>query len=109
MRRCEKCGYESEDNKEIKLDDKEIFLCSICSKFSPDNEHLKSYLQEKTDWKALESFRKFYKNGNRNVIGMGEKAKQGQIVSRAAFGYKLVNKDLLPDEDRTCPIEKTCL
>lgn len=98
MKRCEKCGYISEQNKQIKINNNEIFICQICSKFSPNNEKLESYLKEKIDWKQLESFRRFSNNMNKNIAGMHEKAKQGNVMSRAAFGYNLVDKQLIPNE-----------
>jgi len=98
MKRCEKCGFESEANKTLKLNDKEIFLCLICSKFSPNQDKIQSYLNEKIDWKSLQSFRKFSNNMNKNIAGMHEKAKQGNIMSRAAFGYDLVDKQLVLNE-----------
>jgi hypothetical protein len=91
--KCDKCGYESEDNKEIKG----IYLCSICSKFAPEDEKLSSYLQEKLDWKNLESFRKYE---NKNLSGMKNKAREGKIMNRAPFGYKIINKELIPDEEK---------
>jgi len=97
--KCEKCGYDSEDNKEIKG----VYLCSICSKFAPENEKLPLYLQEKLDWKNLESFRKYE---NRNILGMKNKAQEGRIMNRAPFGYKIINKELIPDEEKKLIAEK---
>jgi len=88
MKICEKCGYESEENKEIKPG---IYLCSICRQFAPSDK-IEGYIQEKIDWKLLETFRK---RENKNLFGMQEKAKEGKIMSRAAFGYKIVNKELV--------------
>ena len=99
MKKCEKCGFESEDNR---LVDEEKYLCSICNQFSPSQEKLQDYFQEKIDWKHLESFRKFQK---RTTSGMELKAKQGLVVSRAAFGYKLDNKNLIPDEEKKLIIQ----
>src|SRR3989344_7176684 len=104
MKTCEKCSYESEENKSIKLEDKEIYLCSICKQFAPSN-NLQEYLQEKIDWKVLESFRKF-QDRTKLKIGMQEKAKQGKIMSRAPHGYKLVNKELVLDEEKKLIVEE---
>ncbi|MCX6748791.1 MAG: recombinase family protein [Candidatus Pacearchaeota archaeon] len=90
--KCEKCGYESEENKKFR----EAYLCQVCRQFAP-SENLQDYLNEKVDSKALESFRRFSKA---NISGMKEKFKQGNIMSRAAYGYKIVNKELVPDEEK---------
>ncbi len=90
--KCEKCGFDSEDNKKFR----DIFLCSICRQFAP-SDNLKEYLAEKIDFKQLESFRKYSKA---NISGMREKFNQGNIMSRAAFGYKIVNKELVADEEK---------
>lgn len=97
--RCEKCGYESEENKKIE----DIYLCSICNQFSPDNDKLKEYLNEKIDWKHLESFRKYSK---KTTQGMEKQAKKGMVVSRAAFGYSLIDKNLVPDEKNKLVVQE---
>jgi hypothetical protein len=100
---CEKCSYESKDNKKIIINNREIYLCSICRKFLPSNPpDIETYLKEKLNWQILETFRKFLKAGK----GMEEKAKQGKIMSRAAFGYKIINKELLPDEEKSLIVQK---
>ena len=103
MNKCEKCGYESEKNKSI---DEEKFLCSICSQFAPSTEQMNDYLQDKLDWKALEPLRKF---SRKNLQGMTSKAQQGQVMSRAALGYKFDNKSLVPDEELKLQIQKIFL
>mgnify|MGYP001562945190 CR=1 FL=1 len=104
MKTCEKCGYESEENKKIILDDREAYLCSVCRHFAPSNE-LKEYLEDKIDWKSIESFRKFQnKKNTRN--GMENKAKEGKVTSRAAFGYKIENKQLVPEEEKKLTVQK---
>jgi hypothetical protein len=97
--KCEKCGYEG-DNKEIKPG---IYLCSICRQFSPTNpEELQFYLEEKISWQQLESFRKYNK---KKIEGMQNRAEKGQIMSRAAFGYKIENKELIIDEGKKLTVE----
>jgi len=59
MKECEKCGYRI-TNKKI-INGKEIFLCSVCSKFVPEDK-LEKYLSEKIDWRLLETFRIKRKN-----------------------------------------------
>lgn len=98
--RCEKCGFESEENKSI---EEEKYLCSICSQFAPDKERMNDYLSDKIDWKHLESFRKF---GRKNISGMKQKASQGNVMSRPALGYKLENKHLVIDEEKKLLVQQ---
>jgi len=102
--KCEKCGYESEKNKKIE----ETHLCSICRHFAPEKEKLSDYVSEKVDWKTLESFRKFHQQ-DKNISAMRKKAKTGEVVSRAAFGYNIVNKKMIPDEEKKLIIQKIFL
>jgi len=97
--KCEKCGYESENNKRI---DKGIFLCSVCSKFIPESS-LKQYLGEKVDYNLLETFRKAT---NKNIKGMESKAREGKIMSRAPYGYKIENKHLISDSENSLKVEE---
>ena len=102
--RCEKCGYEGK-NKKIIVQDKEISLCSVCIKFAPSSpKDLEEYIKEKVDWKQLETFRKY--SENRNLLGMQAKAKQGKIMSRPPFGYKIVNKELVINEEEKLKVEE---
>jgi len=103
-KRCEKCSYESQENKEIEINNKEFYLCSVCRKFLPSSpSDMETYLKEKINWQALEAFRKF---SQQNKQGMQEKAKQGNIMSRAAFGYKIEGKLLVPDEEKSLIVQK---
>ncbi len=100
-KRCRKCNYESNENRKISDN---VYLCSVCRKFLPSSKsEIPLYLQEKTDWQNLETFRKFSHSGK---TGMKEKAKQGNIMSRAAFGYKIENKQLIPDEEKSLIVQK---
>ncbi len=99
--KCEKCGYE-EANRKIKVNGEEKALCSVCSKFAPKGEELKQYLKEKVDKNILDTFRKF----NSNKQGMERKARQGKIVSRAPYGYKVENKKLIPDKEKKLEVEE---
>jgi len=102
-KKCEKCGYVSEENKQIVLEGVKnpLFLCSICNKFAPNDEtNLKLYLGEKIDGSLLNCFRKFQKfRKEETTEGMAKTAKQGNVVSRAPFGYKIINKNLVPAEN----------
>lgn len=95
--KCEKCGYESEENKKIS----NHYLCSVCSKFAPEN--LEPYLQEKINGQQLESFRKY---DARNILGMKSKAEEGKIMSRAPLGYKIINKEIAVDEEKRLIVEQ---
>ncbi len=97
MMRCEKCGYESDENKLFQ----ETCLCSICRQFAPSS-NLGEYLSEKIDSRVLDSFRKFSRS---NISGMNDKFKQGNVMSRAAFGYRIVNKELVVDEEKKLQVQ----
>ena len=94
--KCEKCGYVSRKNKRKN----EKVLCEVCFSFSPENkEEFEKYLEEKIDWKKLDFFRKrIFELGERKKRGMFQKVNQGKVVSRAPFGYKIINKVLVPSE-----------
>ncbi len=94
--KCEKCGHDSETNKEISG----VFLCNICYRLSPSDENsFKEYLDEKIDGALLESFRKHFKPGEKQLKGMVKKAIKGNIMSRAPFGYRIENGKLAPAEN----------
>jgi len=96
---CEKCGYRDKKETE-KFNTK---LCQVCSTFSPENEeHFHNYINEKIDWKVLETFRKYNQTpGIKQKQGMNEKAKQGKLVTRAPLGYDVVEGKLIPNEQQS--------
>jgi site-specific DNA recombinase len=96
-KKCMKCGYDSEENK-TKFG---LFLCNICHTFSPNSpEKLDEYTDEKVDESFIKSFRKFAKlKGENQKQGMVDKASKGVIMSRAPFGYKIENKQLIPAQN----------
>ncbi len=100
---CEKCGYENKNNKKILVNNKQTELCFICNHFLP-NENIHQYLSEKVNWKDLETFRKF--SIQKNKIGMQEKAKKGNVVSRPPYGYKFTNKKLVPDSETSLKVQE---
>lgn len=58
------------------------------------------YLNEKVDWRTLETFRKYGQEiGSKQKAGMEFKAKQGKLMSRAALGYTLNNGHLEENQD----------
>ncbi len=94
---CEKCGY-SDKKEVVKF---RFPLCQICNFFSPDDEdNFTFYINEKVDWRTLETFRKYGQRiGSKQKAGMVEKAKQGEVMSRVALGYSLIDKKLVENED----------
>ncbi|MBI2630486.1 recombinase family protein [Candidatus Pacearchaeota archaeon] len=106
---CEKCGYEGEGNRQIGLLGRELFLCEVCKNFIPEREEeISNYLQERIDWKILETFRK---SGKRKIttVGMEKKARGGSVVSRAAYGYKIENGELIINEEEKLIVQKIFL
>ena len=92
---CIKCGYLGE-NKRFGL-----IFCEVCVQFCPSNpEEVDKYSAEKIDNLAIESFRRYSKNrGQQQKNGMIKKASQGELVSRAPFGYQIENKKLVPAQN----------
>lgn len=94
---CEKCSFK--DKKEVEISNHK--LCRFCAFFAPEDEdNFTFYLNEKIDWRTIETFRKYGQTfGSKQKKGMDEKAKQGKVVTRAALGYTLQDKELIPNED----------
>ena len=94
--KCTKCGYESDSN----LEKFYTPICSICFRFAPNNEeNFKNYINEKINSESLDTFRKFSEIGSLQKKAMVEKASQGNLMSRAPFGYKLENRELVPTQN----------
>lgn len=51
---------------------------------------------------VISAFAEFERNiiGDRTKFGMQRKAKEGGLITKAPKGYKIVNKSLIPNEDR---------
>ena len=96
---CVKCGYL--DNKEIKKNN--YSFCSVCASFIPENQKdFDKYINEKIDWKILDTFRKYNcSRGEKQKIGMINSAILGKPVTRAPFGYTITNEKLEINEDST--------
>jgi hypothetical protein len=94
---CKKCGYT--DKKEVVIFGSA--LCGVCSAFAPEKiQDFQNYIDEKTDWKNLETFRKFNQTkGNKQKKGMEKMASIGRLVTRAPLGYDVMNGNLEPNED----------
>jgi len=118
---CQKCGFKNSKQEELEIHyiNPKIFnglneinnlatLCSICHKYAPDSEKdFKKYLSEKIDSKLLETFRKSdYSISKKTKTGMDNSFKKGKHITKAPFGYKLVNKQLLIDEDQKDKIKE---
>ena len=58
-------------------------------------------------FQIIGAFAEFERNiiGDRTTFGMERKAKEGGFITKAPFGYKLVNKQLLIDESQTDKIK----
>jgi len=93
--KCQKCGYYSPVEGNLEIEQGKV-LCSICSIFAPNNNKIEEYIQEKVDWNVLEPFRKYYsgKLNSSQKKGMMDKYKQGNLMARPAFGYKVVKGKL---------------
>lgn len=78
-----------------------ITLCSICHFYSPDSEkEFINYLNEKIDGKILNTFRKSQKSISKKTSkGMNNLFQKGNHLTKAPKGYKLVDKQLVPNED----------
>lgn len=118
---CQKCGFKNlqKEGLEIHHINPKIFnglneiknlttLCSICHKYAPDNEKdFKNYLSEKIEGKLLETFRKSnYSLSQKTKTGMDNSFKIGKHITKAPFGYKLINKQLVIDEESSRKIKQ---
>lgn len=94
---CYKCGYISK--KETLVHG--VSLCPFCLLFSPNNkDDFNRYIEEKIDWKVLETFRKYGQTtGSKQRDGMEKVAKTGKVVTRAPLGYTLKDGVLTQNED----------
>ena len=94
---CKKCGYH--ELKEVRLFGSS--LCRICYTFAPSKlSDFQDYISEKVDWKILDTFRKHgHIPGKKQKEGMSHKAKKGNVMSRAALGYSIVEGKLVQNED----------
>ena len=93
---CKKCGYQSDDLRQ-KF---ETYLCNICFHLSPGGkEAFLSYVSESVDSSYLNSFRKYFRPGEKQKTGMIKKAIKGNPMSRAPFGYELIEGKLNPSQN----------
>jgi hypothetical protein len=93
---CEKCGYKGKVKPKFKVP-----LCQVCFSFAPDSEkNIENYVSEKLDSDILDTFRKYSEESeNKKKNSMLKKASQGNLMSRAPFGYKIIEGKLVPAEN----------
>lgn len=118
--KCQKCGFEDlkGENLEIHHINPKIFnelneisnlstLCSICHKYAPDSEkEFKEYISEKVDSKLLDTFRKSnFSISKKTKLGMTNAFNTGRHITKAPKGYKLLNKQLLVDNDESIKVK----
>ena len=101
--KCQKCGYYSPLGSGLEINkEHNAVLCNICGTFAPqEKSEFEIFLQEKLKWQDLEGFRKFGANKSSHSphkLGMLEKSKQGKLMARPPFGYKVIGGELFPDE-----------
>jgi len=111
---CQKCGFIDKNSKDLKIrhikprvcEDHNplqnlITLCSICYGHSPDDENdFKRYLGEKIDGRVLNTFRRPSNSiSGKTKQGMENYFKKGKHITKAPRGYKILNKQLIPDEN----------
>ncbi len=108
---CQKCNFKDKTSEELELhcvkssglDQAENFvtLCSICHNHAPDSEKdLVLYLNEKVDGVLLNTFRKSLRSVSKKTKqGMNKQFVRGKHLTKAPRGYKLVDKELVPDEN----------
>jgi hypothetical protein len=100
--KCEKCGFVDETQEELVLSPN-FTLCKICNNYLPSTEkEIPNYITEKIDWKILETFRKSNRSISKKTLqGMEKNISDGKVVSRAPFGYKILNKQLVVDPEKS--------
>lgn len=76
-------------------------LCKICQTFAPSNHiDFQNYIQEKIDWKILDTFRNSgLSRGKKQKAGMENQAQRGKLQGRPALGYDCKNGELFPNQD----------
>jgi len=96
--KCEKCGHESEQNKQKWS----LYFCAVCYTFAPNEpEELDKYIQLPINKEEIEPYRKYAKfRGEIQKKGMIEKSFKGKHMSRVPFGYERNKKgELVPAQN----------
>lgn len=93
---CKKCGHHKTEKEKFGKP-----LCDFCYHFAPSLENeFRQYISETANGRYLKPFRRYLKNtGVPQKKGMISKAKEGNSMSRAPFGYSYNGKDLVPKEN----------
>ena len=96
---CKKCGYK--EKKELTVFGSP--LCQVCARFAPEKiQDFQNYIDEKIDWKAIDTFRKYNQHpGDKQKKGMKKMATIGRLQTRPPLGYDVQNGNLIPNEDAT--------
>ncbi len=118
---CQKCNFQNLSSNELeihhinqKVDGGNenltnlITLCSICHNYVPDSpEDFSRYINEKVDGKSLETFRKSNRSiSKRTILGMQNQFLGGKHLTKAPRGYKLLNKDLIINQEEAEIVKK---
>jgi DNA invertase Pin-like site-specific DNA recombinase len=100
MSQCSKCGFSSAEEEFSSFGN--FSFCSVCSKFVPDSEkEIQKYAESKIDWQILETFRNFQRSiSQKTKLGMEKNISEGKVISRAPFGYQILNKQLVVDIEK---------
>ncbi len=111
---CQKCNFKDETSEGLELhhikpkvsgglneSQNIITLCSICHNYAPDSEKdFILYINEKIDGNILNTFRhSLYSISKKTKQGMTKQFFKGKHLTKAPKGYKIVDKELVPDEN----------
>ena len=111
---CQKCNFKDDTSEELELHHIKpkvsgglnefqnlITLCSICHNYAPDSEkNFILYINEKIDGYLLNTFRhSLHSISKKTKQGMANQFIKGKHLTKAPKGYKLVDKQLVPDEN----------
>jgi len=112
---CQKCGFIDKSCQELKVHhitplvfggknnpDNLITLCTICYNYAPNSkEEFIKYINEKINGEVLNTFRKSNNSiSKKTKEGMINLFEQGKHVTRAPKGYSLIDKKLIPNQEK---------
>lgn len=111
---CKKCGFSNKDSSELEIHhitpkvfggedtlQNLVTLCNICHKYAPNYEkEFLIYLKEKINGELLNTFRKSNNSiSKKTKQGMINEFNDGNLVTKAPLGYKVVDKQLIPADN----------
>ncbi len=111
---CQKCNFKDETSESLELHHIKpkvsgglnefhnlITLCSICHNYAPASEKdFILYINKKIDGNILNTFRhSLYSISKKTKQGMIKQFIQGKHLTKAPKGYKIVDKELVLDEN----------